>query len=85
MVKYMVDAGIVNATEYLGIVEFGTETFHSNSNVTFSVTDYNISINSLNNTPVSTPFSSDPTKNVAAAYIPNIAFLLATLALTLYL
>lgn len=85
MVLYMVKAGIINSTEYLGIVEFGTETFHSSANVSFSVTDYNLSISSTSNTPVSTPFSSTPSKNAAAVYIPNAIFLLASLGLAFYL
>jgi xyloglucan-specific endo-beta-1,4-glucanase len=46
LLHYLWRQKYIDESNYLGIVQFGTETFHSLSNVTFSVRDFNISIHS---------------------------------------
>jgi len=41
---YLTEHNFLPNTTYLGIVQFGTETFHATSNVTFSATDFNMKI-----------------------------------------
>lgn len=36
---------------YLGLVEFGTETYYSNSNVTFSAKDFTMTLNTTSEVP----------------------------------
>ncbi|KAE8444317.1 hypothetical protein EG329_000627 [Mollisiaceae sp. DMI_Dod_QoI] len=62
---------MISESNYLGIVQFGTETFHSSSNVTFSAQDFNLSIAS------GTPLMDS---KAAAGALPNLAVLLLPLA-----
>ncbi|KAH9207041.1 concanavalin A-like lectin/glucanase domain-containing protein [Leptodontidium sp. 2 PMI_412] len=44
LLHYLWRHKLIDDTNYLGIVQFGTETFHATSNVEFSAYDYNLSI-----------------------------------------
>jgi hypothetical protein len=41
---YLWRHNFIPESTYLGIVQFGTETFHSHSNVTFQVHDFDMSV-----------------------------------------
>jgi Glycosyl hydrolase family 12 len=41
---YLTNNNLLPNTTYLGIVQFGTETFHATSNVTFSASNYNLTV-----------------------------------------
>jgi xyloglucan-specific endo-beta-1,4-glucanase len=41
---YLTKNNLIPSTTYLGIVQFGTETFHATSNVTFSASNFNMKI-----------------------------------------
>ncbi|KAF8859736.1 concanavalin A-like lectin/glucanase [Acephala macrosclerotiorum] len=61
----------ISESNYLGIVQFGTETFHSSSNVTFSAQDFNLTVASGN----------PPTDSSAAAgALPNLVFILLSVS-----
>jgi xyloglucan-specific endo-beta-1,4-glucanase len=59
----------VAETNYLGIVQYGTETFHSTSNVTFSAQDFNFTVEKGKPTPV--PGS----KSNARMLLPNLSLI----------
>jgi xyloglucan-specific endo-beta-1,4-glucanase len=42
--NYLTQHDLLPNTTYLGIVQFGTETFHSTSNVTFSASDFSMKV-----------------------------------------
>jgi len=57
----------ISESNYLGIVQFGTETFHASSNVTFSAQDFNLTVAS------GKPLVDS---KATAAAPPNLVFLL---------
>ena len=46
LLQYLYKNDLVPASLYLGAVQFGSETFHATSNVTFSVNDFSINMTS---------------------------------------
>jgi xyloglucan-specific endo-beta-1,4-glucanase len=44
LLHYLWRSNYIDEANYLGIVQFGTETFHSSANVTFSMQDFNMSV-----------------------------------------
>lgn len=46
LMHYLWQHKMISESNFLGIVQFGTETFHSSSNVTFSAQDFNLNVSS---------------------------------------
>ena len=75
LIHYLWRQKIIDESNYLGIVQFGTETFHSTSNVTFSAQDFNFTIHQ------GKPASE--TSLSSGRFLPNLALLLLASALSL--
>jgi len=68
LLHYLWRHSYIHEANYLGIVQFGMETFHATSNVTFSATDFDISIYQGDPAP-------DPNSAATRSYVANLAFL----------
>ncbi|KUJ13835.1 concanavalin A-like lectin/glucanase [Mollisia scopiformis] len=71
LLHYLWQHKLISESNYLGVVQFGTETFHASSNVTFSAQDFNISV------AAGQPLVDS---RAAGGALPNLVLLLLPLA-----
>jgi xyloglucan-specific endo-beta-1,4-glucanase len=62
--NYLVDHNLMPTSTYLGTVQFGTETFHATSNVTFSASNFGLDIE-----------KGIKTSNALGGVVPNLALI----------
>lgn len=48
LLTYLTDHALIESDAYMGILQFGSETFHSTANVTFDVTSFDLNVTSTN-------------------------------------
>ncbi|KAG4415011.1 hypothetical protein IFR04_011832 [Cadophora malorum] len=74
LVHYLWRHKLIDESLYLGIVQFGSETFHASSNVVFSAHDYNLSV---------APGTPSPDASDAASIVPDAGLGILSVSLIL--
>lgn len=69
LLHYLWREKYISESNYLGVVQFGSETFHATSNVTFSVRNFNMSIEA--GTPKPTTSAATPSSTSSSAPNPK--------------
>lgn len=66
LLHFLSDYNIIPSDNYLGSVQYGSETFHSTANITFSTSNFNLSVSQgtpLSLAPGSSSIGSNATSN----------------------
>ncbi|KAH7333128.1 concanavalin A-like lectin/glucanase domain-containing protein [Rhexocercosporidium sp. MPI-PUGE-AT-0058] len=74
LLHYLWRHKLIDDSNYLGVVQFGTETFHASSNVVFSAHDYNLSI---------AAGKPSEEKSASTTIVPNLTLIIVFSALVL--